>query len=190
MKEYRQMPAAVESVENKRASQLVDWERPVEDNSPRWPPVERGQPIRGVSDELARGCKRWHPLAPGRRYGKKKSSLWIYNLSIYLSTTTNLKIKWEIYFYKQVCFVRPYLWLYFRLYYHYGYTTLSYFCVDSGVSLLWQFCDWKILFKKRSTSDSSERYLFRFCLWVYNLSMLLHYLGRSGHLIFPLFFGI
>ena len=36
------------------------------------------QPIRGVSDELARGCKRWHPLAPGRRYGKKKSSLWVY----------------------------------------------------------------------------------------------------------------
>ena len=33
------------------------------------------QPTRGVSDVLARGCKRWHPLAPGRRYGKKKSSL-------------------------------------------------------------------------------------------------------------------
>ena len=33
------------------------------------------QSIRGVSDELARGCKRWHPLAPGRGYGKKKSSL-------------------------------------------------------------------------------------------------------------------
>ena len=27
------------------------------------------------SDELVRGCKRWHPLAPGRRYGKKRSSL-------------------------------------------------------------------------------------------------------------------
>ena len=33
------------------------------------------QPIRGVSDELARGCKRWHPVTPGRRYGEKKSSL-------------------------------------------------------------------------------------------------------------------
>ena len=33
------------------------------------------QPIRGVSYELARGCKRWHPLAPGRRYGQKESSL-------------------------------------------------------------------------------------------------------------------
>ena len=29
---------------------------------------------RGVY-ELARGCKHWHPLAPGRRYGKKKFSL-------------------------------------------------------------------------------------------------------------------
>ena len=29
------------------------------------------QPSRGISDELARGCKHWHPLAPGRRYGKK-----------------------------------------------------------------------------------------------------------------------
>ena len=31
------------------------------------------QPSRGISDELARGYKRWHPLAPGRRYGKKSS---------------------------------------------------------------------------------------------------------------------
>ena len=32
-----------------------------------------------VSDELARVCKRRHPLAPGRRYGKKKKkySLWV-----------------------------------------------------------------------------------------------------------------
>ena len=36
------------------------------------------QPIRGVSDKLARGCKRWHSLAPGRRYVKKKSSLRVY----------------------------------------------------------------------------------------------------------------
>ena len=32
------------------------------------------QSIRSVSDELTRGCKRWHPLAPGRRYGKKSLS--------------------------------------------------------------------------------------------------------------------
>ena len=36
------------------------------------------QPTRGVSDELARGWKSWHTLAPGRRHGKKKSSLWVY----------------------------------------------------------------------------------------------------------------
>ena len=35
------------------------------------------QPTRGVSGELAKGCKRWHPLAPRRRYGKK-SSLGVY----------------------------------------------------------------------------------------------------------------
>ena len=64
------------------------------------------QPIRGVSDELARGCKRWHPLAPGRRYGKKKSSLWVYVSPAISQLTTNsgafLRIKWEIYFYKEV----------------------------------------------------------------------------------------
>ena len=31
------------------------------------------QPTTGVSDELARGWKRWHTLAPGTRYGKKSS---------------------------------------------------------------------------------------------------------------------
>ena len=36
------------------------------------------QLTRGISDELARRCKCWHALAPGKRYGKKKSSLWIY----------------------------------------------------------------------------------------------------------------
>ena len=33
------------------------------------------QAIRGVSDKFAREWKCWHALAPGRRYGKKKSSL-------------------------------------------------------------------------------------------------------------------
>ena len=33
------------------------------------------QQIRGVSVELVRGCKRWHPLAPARRYGKRSSLL-------------------------------------------------------------------------------------------------------------------
>ena len=33
------------------------------------------QPTRGVSDEIAKGCKCWHPLDPRRRYGKRKSFL-------------------------------------------------------------------------------------------------------------------
>ena len=35
--------------------------------------VERGT-RRDVSNEPARRCKCWHPLAPERRHGKKKSS--------------------------------------------------------------------------------------------------------------------
>ena len=35
--------------------------------------VRDTQSVRGVSDEFARGCKRWHHLAPGRRFGKKSS---------------------------------------------------------------------------------------------------------------------
>ena len=45
------------------------------------------QPTRGVSDELARGCKRWHLQAPRRRYWKK-SSLWVYVSPPILSHTT------------------------------------------------------------------------------------------------------
>ena len=64
------------------------------------------QPIRGVSDELARGCKRWHRLAPGRRYGKKSSYEYI---SLHPSLTHHRNINpfenkvWEIYLYKEVC---------------------------------------------------------------------------------------
>ena len=63
------------------------------------------QPTRGVSEELARGCKRWHPLAPGRRYGKK-SSLSIC-LSTHLSYTTEtstlsrIKCERDIFFIKK-----------------------------------------------------------------------------------------
>ena len=61
------------------------------------------QPNWGVSDELARGCKRWHPLAPGR----SPLSLSIC-LSTHLShnteTSTLSRIKCERYFfYKEVC---------------------------------------------------------------------------------------
>ena len=66
------------------------------------------QPTRGVSDELARGCKRWHPLAPERRYGKKKSSLWVYVPPPISHTPQKHQHFREqsvrgIYFYKQVC---------------------------------------------------------------------------------------
>ena len=69
------------------------------------------QPIRGVrlslTIRLARGCKRWHPLAPRRRYGARRSPLSEYmSLQWSLKLTTNCghlsRIKWEIYFYKEV----------------------------------------------------------------------------------------
>ena len=56
---------------------------------------------------LVRGCKRWHPMAPGRRYGARRSPLSEYmslHLSLKLPTNSVLlsRIKWEIYFYKEV----------------------------------------------------------------------------------------
>ena len=58
-----------------------------------------------ISDEVARGCKHWHPLVPGRRYGKK-SSLRIYVSPSISQLITNCgpfsRIKWDIYFYKEV----------------------------------------------------------------------------------------
>ena len=59
---------------------------------------------------LARGCKRWHPLAPGRRYEARSPLSEYMSLHLFLKLTTNCgplsRIKWEIYFYKEVCFVR------------------------------------------------------------------------------------
>ena len=54
---------------------------------------------------LARGCKRWHPLEPVRRYGKK-SSLWVY-VSPSISRLTKTygpfsRLNWEIYIYKEM----------------------------------------------------------------------------------------
>ena len=65
------------------------------------------QPIRGVSDDLARGCKHWHPQVPGRRYGKKKSSLWAY-VSLPISHTPQnhqpfSRIKCESYIFIKKC---------------------------------------------------------------------------------------
>ena len=56
---------------------------------------------------LARGCRRRHPLAPGSRYGTKRNPLSEYmslHLSLKLIKNSGLlsRIKWEIYFYKEV----------------------------------------------------------------------------------------
>ena len=65
--------------------------------------------VSSLTIRLARRCKHWHPLAPGRRYGSRTY------LSEYMSPHLSLKlttkcvplsrIKWEIYFYEEVCFV-------------------------------------------------------------------------------------
>ena len=84
------------------------------------------QPIRGVRSSLtirlARGCKCWHLLAPGRRYGARRSPLSEY-MSLHLSLKLTTKwvplsrIKWERHiFIKKCCFVRSlkfvhYFWL-------------------------------------------------------------------------------
>ena len=52
------------------------------------------QPIRGIrlslTIGLARGYKRWHPLAPGRRYGARRSPLPEYmSFHLSLKLTTN-----------------------------------------------------------------------------------------------------
>ena len=66
--------------------------------------------VSSLTIRLARGCKRWHPLAPGRRYGARRSPNSEYiSLHLSLKLTTNCvslsRIKWEIYSYKEVCFV-------------------------------------------------------------------------------------
>ena len=51
----------------------------------------------------ASGCKRWHPLAPGRRYGARSLHL-SHKLTTKLCAPFENKLR-EIYFYKEVCFV-------------------------------------------------------------------------------------
>ena len=81
--------------------------------------VRDTQPTRAVSDELARGCNYSHPQAPGRRYRKKKTSLWVYmSLHPYLTHHRNInpfenKV-WEMYIFIKK-FVN-YIWLCFHLY--------------------------------------------------------------------------
>ena len=74
------------------------------------------QPIRGVRSSLtirlARGWKHWHPLAPGRIYGTRRSPLYEYMfLHLSLKLTTNCvplsRIRWKRYTFlkKYVSFV-------------------------------------------------------------------------------------
>ena len=74
------------------------------------------QLIRGVRSSLmtwlARGCKRWHPLAPRRRYGTRRSPLSEYiSLHLSLKLRTNCgplsRIKWEIYWNSSLLFISP-----------------------------------------------------------------------------------
>ena len=74
-------------------------------------PWIRSRPEASLMIRLTRECKRWHPLAPGRRYVLRRNPLSEY-VSLHLSVkfTTNCvplsRIKWERYiFYKEVCFV-------------------------------------------------------------------------------------
>ena len=66
-------------------------------------PEIRSRSEASLTIRLARGCKRWHLLAPGRRYGIRRSPLSEYiSLHLSLKLTTNCvplsRIKWEIYF--------------------------------------------------------------------------------------------
>ena len=69
-------------------------------------PEALGRPWRYGLQRGASVGKRWHPLAPGRRYGTRRSLLYEYmsfHLSFKLTTNCGLlsRIKWDI-FYKEV----------------------------------------------------------------------------------------
>ena len=65
--------------------------------------------VSSLTIQFARGCKCWHPLAPGRRYGARSPLSEYMSLHLSLKLTTNCvplsRIKWEVYFYKEVCFI-------------------------------------------------------------------------------------
>ena len=42
------------------------------------------------------------------------------------------------------------------------------------LSLLSQYCDWKILLQKKTIPHSSEHYFPAYCLWVYNLAIYIY----------------
>ena len=70
---------------------------------------------------LARGCKRWHPLAPGRRYGTRRSPL-SKDMSLHLFLNQQETVgpfresnQMYIFFNKEMCLVRSLHWQRFFL---------------------------------------------------------------------------
>ena len=68
--------------------------------------VKLGTCSRAETPRLERGCKRWPPLAPRKRYGTRRLLSEYMSLHLSLKLITNcgplFRIKWEIYFYKEV----------------------------------------------------------------------------------------
>ena len=66
--------------------------------------------VLSLTIRLARGCKRWHPLAPERRYEAKSPLSEYMSLHLSLKLTTNCvplsRIKWERNIFIKKCFVR------------------------------------------------------------------------------------
>ena len=64
--------------------------------------------VSSLTIRLARGCKYWHPLAPGRIYGARRSLLSGY-ISLHLSLKLTIicvplsRIKWERYIFIKKC---------------------------------------------------------------------------------------
>ena len=90
MKEYRQILAAIESVGDKKASQLPDLERPTKGNCPHRPPVEQPQPRCG-------GSAKWVLEDNTACYG------WEKKLGQYSSLYIHIYIYIDVYIYKEVC---------------------------------------------------------------------------------------
>ena len=121
---------------------------------------------------LARGCKRWHPLAPERRYGARRNPLSEYmSLHLSLKLTTNCvllsRIKWQIYIFINKCvsfrslkFVHWYLIMFFvgsvrRVQHHVQ-------IFSCGITIV---CRWCYLYSCFSLDFCFQ--VFFFCLFVF-----------------------
>ena len=65
---------------------------------------------------------------------------------------------------------------------------VSYFCVGSNISLLWQFCDQERHLQKRNMPHSSKRCLSISYLCGCNLFVLKYYLCNWRSIVFPFLF--